>query len=72
MLKFQNNEGETVFELKDDASKPKKCDDCEDCKCVKAPCDKCNQTEDKTGEYPCPECGRSLLHDEDQPEEEVL
>jgi rRNA maturation endonuclease Nob1 len=59
MLKIQNDEGETLFEVKDDATRPKKV------------CPKCEQVgEDKPGEHPCPECGRNLLHEEDLEEEE--
>lgn len=63
MLKLQNQKGETVFEVKDFATKPEAVQDTQ-------PCSKCHQSgEGKTGEYPCPKCGRNLLWDEDEPEE---
>jgi len=62
MLKFKNEKGETVFKIEDDDSKPKTVDD---------ECLKCKQKGDaKSGEYPCPECDRPLIHDEDEPEGE--
>jgi len=61
MLKIQNNKGETMFEVKDGATKPQKVNDF---------CDKCKQVGDgKPGEHPCPVCGRNILHDEDLEED---
>jgi Zn finger protein HypA/HybF involved in hydrogenase expression len=58
MLKIQNNKGDTVFVVKDDATKPEAT--------LVDYCSKCKQSgEGKPGEYPCPKCGRNLLHDED-------
>lgn len=63
MIKLQNKKGETVFEIKDDATKPEQVQDMK-------PCSKCHQSgEGKPGTYPCPVCGRNLLWDEDEPEE---
>lgn len=64
MLKLQNDKGETVFEIKDDSTRPEKVEDTK-------PCPKCHQSgEGKYGEYPCGECGRNLLWEEDAPEKE--
>ena len=63
MIKFQNDEGEILFEIKDDECKPTYVGDEENCP-------KCHQAgEGKSGVHPCPLCGRNLLHDEDKEEE---
>lgn len=67
MLKIQNEKGETVFVVEDEAIKPRRVIELKDDR----PCSKCKQSgPGKTGEYPCPVCGRNLLHDEDANEYE--
>jgi rRNA maturation endonuclease Nob1 len=65
MLKLQNKNGETIFQVQDNASKPEKVID------WNTECVKCHQSgEGKPGEYPCPLCGRNLLWDDNLEEEE--
>jgi hypothetical protein len=61
MIKIQNQDGETMFVVKDDATKPERVVEDEEV------CPKCKQSgENKYGEYPCPVCGRNLLWDEEE------
>jgi hypothetical protein len=70
MIKIQNKKGETVFVVKDDATKPERMTDEKWVLEDEEACPKCKQKgKNKKGEYPCPLCKRNLLHDEDLEEE---
>ena len=69
MIKIQDEKGETVFVVKDDATKPERVEDKGFGQEIDF-CDKCKQSgPNKPGEYPCPVCKRNLLHDEDLKED---
>lgn len=64
MIKIQDEKGETLFVVKDDATRPERVIQDNEV------CPKCKQSgENKPGEYVCPMCGRNLLHNEDVEEE---